>query len=590
MPAGHRSHLAVATLALALLASAALSAAAQGATFGASGGTLTYTAYPGETNKLEIRSYNGVDPGDEDVCNTCGLGGISYGDDSGPFIQIDERGSTLQWDGHGHCAHPAGKPWECNIADVKHVVVNLGDHNDTLELMLESPIDATVDGNDGNDVLTGGNSDDTIHGGNGADTIYGEGTGGGFGPFFHFAGSSKDAISGDAGPDRIFGGDGNDTIDGGSGDDDLSGEDGFDSLRPGTGRDDLSGGGGRDTVRYDERSAPVLVNLGAGTTLNGEVGEGDRVAGDIERVYGGSAGDRLVGNDASNDIFGGPGSDVIAGGDGDDSLFGLDGNDTLDGGDGSNLLDGGNQDDSLAGGLGPDTFDGGAGVDTASYAGRSVGVAVSIDTIANDGRPGEGDRVGLDVENIDGSLGADTLVGNSAANRIQGFGGGDTIDGGKGADNLGGGPGDDWLISLDSSKDADTCGPGADEVFPDKLDVVAADCEKHGIFVVVVLPPPPKPKPGAGMRLEIPCAAGPGRCIGTLTVRGRGIHVARHLAVRAGTRARLRVRLPRAMLRALRHGKRRRVVVKLRMHKGSGRARTQRRTVVLGRAAKPRRR
>ncbi|MEA2273209.1 MAG: hypothetical protein QOI98_1917, partial [Solirubrobacteraceae bacterium] len=64
-------------LAVALLP-ALVPATAGAATFGVSGGTLTYTASPGEANRLEIRSYSGQDPGDHH-CRDCGTADISYG-------------------------------------------------------------------------------------------------------------------------------------------------------------------------------------------------------------------------------------------------------------------------------------------------------------------------------------------------------------------------------------------------------------------------------------------------------------------------------------------------------------------------------
>jgi hypothetical protein len=94
-------------------------------------------------------------------------------------------------------------------------------------------------------------------------------------------------------------------------------------------------------------------------------------------------------------------------------------------------------------GDGPDFYSGGPGPDNAEYHLRTTAVQVSLDGAANDGAPGEGDRMGVlvngvsDVESIDSGTGNDVLIGDGQANflvsrggtdRISGFAGADTID------------------------------------------------------------------------------------------------------------------------------------------------------------------
>src|SRR5262249_54789966 len=86
---------------------------------------------------------------------------------------------------------------------------------------------------------------------------------------------------------------------------------------------------------------------------------------------------------------------------------------------------------------------GGDGIDTVSYSVRSIGVAVRLDDVANDGQPGENDNIHSDVENIIGSTAADVLTGSAADNHILGLDDNDLIDGGPGADVLDGGLGTD---------------------------------------------------------------------------------------------------------------------------------------------------
>ena len=94
----------------------------------------------------------------------------------------------------------------------------------------------------------------------------------------------------------------------------------------------------------------------------------------------------------------------------------------------------GNADDDTAlaasGADGADFFEGSVGIDTASYVGRRSSVNVSIDNIANDGSPREGDNIRLDVENVLGGSGNDTLRANqfqAEPNVLSGGPGGDSL-------------------------------------------------------------------------------------------------------------------------------------------------------------------
>ena len=245
---------------------------------------------------------------------------------------------------------------------------------------------------------------------------------------------------------RLAGGNGNDKLTGGPGDDILIGE---------AGADTLAGGAGHDTADYSARTAPVSVSLN-GTADDGEVGENDNVAADVEVLAGGSADDQLAGND------------------GDNALLGNGGNDLLGGGGGNDQLDGGAGDDTLAGGTGSDSISGGDGTDTASYAESSSGVRVVLDGKPGDGASGENDSV--DTENVTGSGGDDVLIGNAAVNALAGGGGNDRILGGDGIDVLAGGPGDDILQSLDGQSEQVDCGDGEDGVVSDRADV-RTDCD-----------------------------------------------------------------------------------------------------------------
>ena len=129
-------------------------------------------------------------------------------------------------------------------------------------------------------------------------------------------------------------------------------------------------------------------------------------------------------------IDGGRGINVLNGDDGADTLraTGSVAANTFNGSGGNDLLGGG-------AGTGPDLLNGGSGGDTADYSSAGDPVDVSLDGAANDGRAGEGDRVGLDVENIVGApVGGDDLTGDVGNNQISTGSGQDTADGAAGVD------------------------------------------------------------------------------------------------------------------------------------------------------------
>ncbi|MFL5886505.1 MAG: calcium-binding protein [Thermoleophilaceae bacterium] len=141
-------------------------------------------------------------------------------------------------------------------------------------------------------------------------------------------GAGNDTLSTGGGADYLDGGPGNDTLDAGWGNDTLDG---------GVGADVLKGSTGFDTVTYGDRVAPVAASID-GQANDGESGEADNIATDIESVVGGSADDTISGS---------AGNDTLVGGAGNDTLTGVGGNDTLDGGTGSDRLDGGAGADTL---------------------------------------------------------------------------------------------------------------------------------------------------------------------------------------------------------------------------------------------------
>jgi Ca2+-binding RTX toxin-like protein len=309
-------------------------------------------------------------------------------------------------------------------------------------------------------------------------------------------GSGNDALTGDGLANALSGGAGNDTLLGGLGDDVLTG---------GLGADVLDGGGNVDTAVYADRNVAVVVALNGGSDVVASVGGvAEDTLRNVENLVGGSAADTLTGDAVANRLEGGAGADVLSGLGGDDRIAGGAGADTIDGGAdidtviyaekllgvsltladgaavaiatvggvaedsvrgienivggagndqlggnaGANTLEGGAGDDVLSGGGGQDVLEGGLGSDTASYAEKTVSVAVTLNRsnavqVAVDGQLEDTLR---DVENVTGGSGDDVLAGDTLPNALFGGAGNDTLQGGFGNDVLDGGTGIDTAI------------------------------------------------------------------------------------------------------------------------------------------------
>lgn len=291
-------------------------------------------------------------------------------------------------------------------------------------------------------------------------------------------------LVGTEGDDLLVGGADADTLVGLGGNDTLQGGEGDDLLIGGAGYDTLDGGAGSDTVSYED-AQPVgmyeflMVNLlGQYASVVGPVGAPLDTLVSIENVIGSSGVDWLVGDAGNNYLSGGAGNDLLEGKGGADVLDGGAGNDNLVtggifgaaapgslmiGGDGDDTIQSGNSNDTMLGGAGNDflevsnyvttrVVDGGDGSDTLLFvstigafaAGVTVDLNKGMQTIA----PGVSVTIS-NVENITGTVAADTLLGDYNANTLRGGGGDDFIFGGLGADWLSGGDGADTFAIAD---------------------------------------------------------------------------------------------------------------------------------------------
>ncbi|GGU34051.1 calcium-binding protein [Lentzea flava] len=141
------------------------------------------------------------------------------------------------------------------------------------------------------------------------------------------------------------------------------------------------------------------------------------------------------GGDGDDSLHGGSGQDVLLGGAGDDTITGGPGADRLYGGDGDDVLDesptegGGN---FLQGGHGNDKIDGVKPNmrDSVDFSDHTEGMVIDLAAGTASG-PGEIDQV-LNVQDVYGSAGDDTLSGNAWPNRMMGLGGTDTCTEGPG--------------------------------------------------------------------------------------------------------------------------------------------------------------
>ena len=258
----------------------------------------------------------------------------------------------------------------------------------------------------------------------------------------------------------------------------------FESLDGLAGNDTLNGGGGLDEARYDKDAQfgathGVTVNLAKGVATDG-FGTTDTLI-SIEVVRGTNFADTLTGGNAASATYEGfyglGGADKIAGGAGFDEVrydkdaanggtqgivanltthtvtdgFGdidsISGIEAVVGTDSADSMTGDANANRFSGHGGNDTIDGKAGIDTIDFRfddlfGATHGTTVDLaaGTVAD---PYGGQDTLTSIENVLGSVFADTITGSKVANVLSGDAGNDRLDGGLGSDTLTGGLGAD---------------------------------------------------------------------------------------------------------------------------------------------------
>ena len=356
---------------------------------------------------------------------------VVNGGNGAETFTITANGSRVRFDR----VTPA--PFTLDIGATESLVLHAGGGDDVITAGngLASLISLTLDGGDGNDIITGGDGADQLVGGAGNDTVIG--------------GRGNDTASLGGGDDTFVWnpGDGSDTVFGGSGVDTLL----FNGANVGENINIAKSGGG---VRFTRDVGNVAMSLtqvekidfnalgGADTVTIGDLtGTGvTDVAVDLASPLGSGAGDGardtvIVNGTAKNDnisitergtdvsVAGLPAAVDLSGAEGaNDTLTinALAGNDTINaaalpGGVVGLTIDGGDGNDTITGSAGADTLIGGNGND-AVIGGRGDDVAFlgsGNDTFT--WNPGDGSDI------VEGQDGVDTLLfnGSNANERID---------------------------------------------------------------------------------------------------------------------------------------------------------------------------
>jgi Ca2+-binding RTX toxin-like protein len=272
----------VAAVVTGIVVALVLPAVASAGTVSSSGGTITFAFDPAATTGESLSL--GV------------TGGTAFVDSDRPLT----AGANCSLN---------GARVECPVAG--GFVVNLGGFNDSVNTdQLTGPMTIVAHGGSGADGIAGSVNGDQLFGDDGDDNLYGR--------------DGNDILDGGGGGDLIDDGPGNDTAGGGPGND---------TFVAGPGADLMSGGDGADRADYSARLNPVTITLN-GVADDGEAGEGDNVAADVEDAVGGAGNDRIVGGVSGGYLYGNGGNDTITGSPLEDRIEAGEGDDVVDARDG----------------------------------------------------------------------------------------------------------------------------------------------------------------------------------------------------------------------------------------------------------------
>jgi Ca2+-binding RTX toxin-like protein len=424
------------------------------------------------------------------------------GDATDETITVADNGAFITVDGVATTAA---------ANDTFDLTLNAGAGNDTIVINTSLLRGITVNGDDGNDIITGSPDDDILNGGAGNDTLNGNA-----GDDRITGNTGSDTMNGDAGNDVMVWnpGDGSDVMNGGAGGGDdaelnggnnaenfaatpVAGRVRFERLSPGpfqldvgpdTERLVLNANGGDDTMVSDPATPTAML-------LNGGTG--------LDTMSGGANADFINGGDDNDSLSGGPGIDRIVGDRGNDKMIGQAGDDTMvwNNGDGSDQMDGeaGLDEVEVNGAAGAgDAFEIAPNGQRVKFDRTNLG-PFTLDVATSESfdiRGLGGDDTLLVKPGVpmavlaDGGDGNDTMTGGEEQDTFFGGLGNDTLDGGGGNDLLDGQDGDDTILARDGVGDLVRGGRGFDSAKVDKADIVVdvekVDRKKHGYKIDVV--------------------------------------------------------------------------------------------------------
>jgi len=423
---------------------------------------------------------------------------------------------TLATDGAGNVTF-AGAPIGKNDGNLV-VTVNAGPGNDTINLAGADLANSPVNGEAGDDIITGGDNADTIDGGDG-----------------------NDRITGFRGNDIVNGGNGNDVMiwNNGDGTDDNNGDAGVDEvlITAGTANDVMTVKPQGAITRFDRTNAPFGINMKDDEKLSITSFSGNDT---LTTDPGVTIPMNIDAGSGDDTISTGDGADLIAAGDGNDTLNGAGGVDRLVGDRGNDTMNGGAGDDTLVwnNGDGSDVINGDAGVDRVE---DNLGGGDDVSTLKNENGRVRYDRTSAGAFNLSmatvETFELNTLGGNDSLATApdvtlpivaDGGAGNDLLQGGSGSDSFDGGDGDDRLELRDGFADFGRGGPGNDFAVMDLVDAHSPDTESVDRPVVT---PQPAPLPAGAASIankasvkkgiagiKISCPAGTSGCTGAVSL------------------------------------------------------------------------
>ena len=450
----------------------------------------------------------------------------------------------------------SGSDWNSAVAGdqtvpadgTRTVIVNGGDGSDSVTVIARAAELASsgLNGDGGDDVLTGPDSNDTLTGGDGNDRLV--------------AGKGDDAMNGGAGNDTLVWnqGDGSDRATGDAGND-GSEVNGAPTLGDVLTLEPVVGG----TIKlrrtnlgpftFDAATERFAVNgLGGNDAVTAIDGVGALT---LLSIDGGAGVDTVNGSDGADLILGGEGNDVLGGGGGDDRLVGDRGTDAMNGGSGDDTLVWNNGDgtDVANGDDGRDDVEvNGAPAAGDAFTVQPNGARIKFDrpnlvpftidigsseTLHANGLAGNDTitvgEVGPYEVTASGGAGDDTLTGGSSSETFLGGSGNDTITPGGGLDVVSADEGDDQVNVRDGTADVARGGAGNDSVVADAGQLDILDGFEAVDRTPNVTPPPvdtrtrPVTIRGATVKvnrgiasIKLSCPAfSPGDCAGSLAVR-----------------------------------------------------------------------